>query len=305
MNNNILNHILGASDIFNEKKHKILNLKRYMQDWSDWLLLKTTNRELLFAPDRTKILMLLVTIALFFNGCFWNKKTEQEDKTVKATSPAMNAATTEDKTDIDEIENERIKSGDQSLSTIFSVKNKITEIRYQYTHGQPGYALKQAEGVMALIKPDSRQRLELHFLMARCCDQLGDQKSRKHHDSEFRKLLEKLAKSKEHQENLKAGKNFRKLVDMSIKKAEPLREKSVFDNDDELFNLRCFRKLKRANTNKVLEEELDDGGKIFYGKSADNVIEAAATAIGLLEQDIVIQKDPRFNFYFTIIEGNQ
>ena len=50
---------------------------------------------------------------------------------------------------------------------------------------------------------------------------------------------------------------------------------------------------------------MDDSGKIFFGKRAKNVIAEASAAIGLAESDIIIHKDPRFYFYYTIIEGER
>lgn len=246
--------------------------------------------------------ILAISISLLFCGCFWKKDTEKTD-TGKTEGGTLSSTTGLSDKGTDETEDPEDDESTNSLSKIFSIQNKIDEIRFQFIEGEPSYALKQAEGVIPMLKPDSKQRLELYFLMARCCEKLGREKDRKHHDQAFRELIEKLGKSKEHKAALEAGKNVRKLIEKSIDKAEPLREKSVFDGDDELFNLRCFRKLKRAGKDEVIEEEMDDTGKIFYGKKAKNVIAEAASAIGLAETDIIIHQDPRFYFYFTIIEG--
>lgn len=246
-----------------------------------------------------KLHIFLISISILFSGCFWKKDVKNTDTVKDDTTGTTLPGSTIDKAADSSADDEESRY----LSKLFSIKNKIDEVRFQYMEGQASYALTQAKGVLPMLKPDSKQRLELYFLMARCCEKLGREKDRKHHDKAFRELIEKLGKSKEHKDALKAGKNVRKLIEQSIKKAEPLREKSVFDSDDELFNLRCFRKLKRVDKNQVIEEEMEDSGRIFYGKKANNVIAQAASAIGLSEADIIIHKDPRFYFYYTIIEG--
>lgn len=247
-------------------------------------------------------ILVIILISFFFCGCFWTKNIEKTDPS-KINGSSLSLDKDESDPDDDEDTDSTTDETTNSLSEIFSLKNKIDEIRLQFMEGQPGYALKQAEGVIPMLKPDSKQRLELYFLMARCCEQLGREKDREHHDKAFRDLIEKLGKSDEHKAALAAGKNVQQLIEKSIEKSEPLREKSVFDSDEDFFNLRCFRKLKRADKDEVIEETMDDSGKIFYGKKAKNVIAEASSAIGLAETDIIIHQDPRFDFYYTIIEG--
>ena len=244
-------------------------------------------------------ILLMVFGSLLFGGCFGTPEPPKKDN----SSPANTQSTDTENTDKSSPNEPDGDSPD--LSEIFSIKNKVSEIRYQYMNGQPSYALKQAEGVLPMLPPDSRERLELYFLMARCSEKLGNQSGREQHDKSFRELLEKLGNSKEQKQAHEDGNNVRKLIQTSIEKAEPLREKSIFDSDEELFNLRCYRKLKRATKNEVLEETMDDSGHIFFGNNPKSVIKEAASYTGLTEDDIVIHKDPRFFFYYVIIEGEQ
>ena len=240
-------------------------------------------------------LFAVLIFALLLSGCFWGKKKEDRPRPQKPTASVGATKTT---TSTDALED---PEEDHTLSKIFSIKNKLGEVRYLYEHGQEAYAVKQAEGLLSQLKPNSRNRLELHFLMARCYERLGEHKERKRHDKAFRDLLEQFGKSKEHQQSMREGKEIRQLIDKSIAMAEPTRPKASFDEDDIMFNVRCARRLQRVSAEQVIHENLA-AGQIYYSRTADEVKKHVASASGVKVEEVVVQRDPRFGFYFCIIE---
>ena len=235
--------------------------------------------------------------SVLLSGCFWSKKKDDGPRPTKSAVTSVDD--TKSTTGTGPLENP--EDDDHALSKIFSVKNKLSEVRYLYEHGQEGFAVKQAEGLLSQLKPESRERLELHFLMARCYERLGDHRERKRHDKSFRDLLEKFGKSKEHQQAMQEGKNIRELIDKSIAMAEPIRPKDSFDEDDVMFNVRCARRLQRISAEQVIHENLSTG-QIYYSRTADEVRKHVASALGVDAEEVVVQRDPRFGFYFCIIE---
>jgi len=191
---------------------------------------------------------------------------------------------------------------DMKLSEIFSLKNKVDEVRYLYEHGQPSYAVRQAEGLLSQLPPNSRERLELHFLMARCYERLGEDGSRKQHDKAFRQMLEEMGNSAEHKQAMRDGANLRVLVQRSIDMGASTAARPAGGEDDVMFNVRCANRLQRVSTDQVLHENIEPDGEIYYGRKGDEVREQAASGMGCSADDVVIQRDPRFDFYFCIVE---
>ncbi len=234
-------------------------------------------------------------LAFLFSGCFWGKKKDPPRPTKTPTASAgATEVTTAETAQLDD-------DDDNKLSNIFSLKNKISEVRYLYEHGQENFAVRQAEGLLPQLKPNSRNRLELHFLMARCYERLGEHRQRKRHDKAFRDLLEQFGKSKEHQQSMREGKEIRELIDKSIAMAEPTRPKQSLSEDDEMFNVRCARRIQRVSADQVIHENLT-AGQIYYGRTAGEVRKHVASALGTEPEEVVLQRDPRFGFYFCIIE---
>lgn len=193
--------------------------------------------------------------------------------------------------------------GAQNASEVFSTSNKYEEVRFLFMQGRYDFAATQAEALLPLLEAGSRQRMEVHFLAARCFERLGDDAARRRHDEAFRTLLEQIGKGAEHQGKLADGVVMREVVDKSIEMAltAPRGADAVLPDDDYI-NVRCHRRLKGARRDEALREPLD-AGQIVFGLEADAVRDAAAEAQGCPADDVVMQRDPRFGFFFVIVEG--
>mgnify|MGYP006285434003 CR=1 FL=1 len=243
------------------------------------------------------ILFVLLTF-LPSSACFWSNE-EGETPGSEGDGATISAENTEETTAVAADEGSHFES---KLSDIFSLENKIDEIRYLYEHGRESYAVNQARGVLPQLKPNSRKKLELHFLMARCFERLGRDKERKRHDSAFRKILEHLGKSKEHRRAIEEGQEIRELIEKSIEMSKPSRSRHSPREEEIMFNVRCARRLQRVSAEEVIHENMPSG-EIYYGRSAKEVRQKVASAMNGLEDEVVLQRDPRFGFYFCIIEA--
>jgi hypothetical protein len=242
------------------------------------------------------LLLLVLLVCSSSLGCFGDSP---EAPTPKPTRAVVDAD------DDDDLSSEPSVQHTSRAADVFSMRSKIDEVRYLYEQGRESYAASQAEGLIPLLEPDSRERLELHFLAARCYEKMGEARDRARHDEAFRRLLETLGRSKQHESRINEGRAVRELIDRSIEMARERAPDGPRTRDaqgEEMFNVRCFRRLERVSAEEVLHESFEEGGEIFYGRNGAKVRDHVAEAKGLDQLDVVVQREQRFNFYYCIIE---
>ena len=191
---------------------------------------------------------------------------------------------------------------DEQASKVFDFQNRLDEVRERYEAGQYGYAIGEAQALIAHYDLTKGLKAELHFLLSRCFRETGEGKKAGHHYAEFRKLLDAEVEERRARQGTDPALAMRKVVERAEKAAYERNPLLKPENEEDLpLNVRCWKRLVPVADADVLSDDLPEGGTIYYSKTGEALLESLTGLLGGAE-NVVIHRDPRFRFYFQIVE---
>lgn len=191
---------------------------------------------------------------------------------------------------------------EDSASKVFDFQNRLDEVRQRYESKQFGFAIGEARALLAHYDLTKSLKAELHFLLSRCFRETGESKNAAHHYAEFRKILDSEVQERRSKQGNDPAQTMRQVVERAEKAALEQNPRLASESEDDWpLNIRCWKKLVKVDEADVISDSLPEGGIIYYCKSGEALQESLVGLLGGLDQ-VVIHRDPRYHFYFQIVE---
>lgn len=184
--------------------------------------------------------------------------------------------------------------------TVFDVEQRLEELRENFA-GQRWEAVRHDATALVTANLDEVTKLEVLAMLLEALRNSGERDRAREIAEEFAKLYEKLKTSDKLAADAKSRDRINAVMTRVKAQAAVAADRFAEPEGEARLSFRLAEKLKSGGEDEVHDAPMADGGTIYYSKSPA-ALEAKAAGLGP-DVAAAIQREPEFQYYFTIREA--